>query len=131
MIYYAIEDAQLKEMDRELQGLTFAQARPNGSLVIFITINIVIINISITIIIIIDIIITIIIIGASAGPITLFLLLVLVLLLLLLLVVVVVNGAGAITTIVATIAKVALMMVEKSVWMISFTGIVYAALMPS
>ena len=45
------------------------------------------------------------------------------------------NGAGPILAIVATIAKVARVIIEKRVWMIPwmiiFKGIAYAALMPS
>ena len=41
------------------------------------------------------------------------------------------NGAGATTAIIVTIASVARMTIEKSVWMVIFKGLVYAALMPS
>ena len=41
------------------------------------------------------------------------------------------NGAGAILAIVATIANIAIMILEKSVWMVMFKRIVDTAYMPS
>ena len=41
------------------------------------------------------------------------------------------NGSGAILAMVSTIAKVAIMIIEESEWIIIFKRILYAALMPS
>ena len=41
------------------------------------------------------------------------------------------NGAGAVVAMVVTIANMARTILEESVWMIIFMGIVHAALRPS